>query len=82
MHQQPMRKKYLTLKTDNLNPDGLEFVIDWNSLSVGASVFIPAINTTHLIKEMHQIAKDKNIKLEERVLIDGGKWGVRFWRIM
>lgn len=82
MPQQQMRKRYSTLRTDNVNPDGLQFVIDWKNLSIGASIFIPAINTTHLIKEMHQIAKDKNIKLEERILIDGGKWGVRFWRIM
>lgn len=65
-----------------MNPDGLEFIIDWKNFPIGSSIFIPAIDTTHLIKEMHQIAKDKGIKLEERIMIDGEKWGVRFWRML
>lgn len=77
-----MRKKYTKIRNDHVNPDGLEFIVDWNNFPVGSSIFIPAIDTTRLIKEMHQIAKDKGIKLTERIMIDGEKWGVRFWRML
>lgn len=63
-------------------PDGIEIVIDWNNFQVNASVFIPAINTTLLNKEMKQIAADKNIQLIGKELIEGGKWGMRFWRVL
>ena len=63
-------------------PDGIEIVIDWNNFQVNASVFIPAINTTLLNKEMKQIAADKNIQLVGKELIEGGKWGMRFWRVL
>lgn len=77
-----MLSKFKTLKTDHVNPDGLEIVIDWGNFPIGSSIFIPAINTTLLIKEMNRIARDKGMQLESRILIDGGKWGVRFWRMM
>jgi hypothetical protein len=63
-------------------PDGLEIFIDWDNFQVNASVFIPAINTTQLNKEMKRIAADKNIKLVGKELIEGGKWGMRFWRML
>jgi hypothetical protein len=63
-------------------PDGIEIVIDWKNFQVNASVFIPAINTTLLNKEMKQIAADKNIQLVGKELIEGGKWGMRFWRVL
>jgi hypothetical protein len=56
--------------------------VDWDAFEVNTSIFIPAINTTLLIKKMYQISKEKNMKLKSRVLIEGGKWGVRFWRMM
>lgn len=77
-----MKSKFKTVRLDHINPDGVVIAVDWDKFEVNTSVFIPAINTTHLIKEMHRIAKEKGMKLEDRVMIDGGKWGVRFWRMM
>jgi hypothetical protein len=77
-----VKKKFLKLRTDHLIPDGVEIAVEWDQFVVGASVFIPAINTTRLITEMYEIARDKNFQLKHQILIDGGKWGVRFWRIL
>jgi hypothetical protein len=77
-----VKKKFFKLRSDHVIPDGVEIAIDWTTFVVGASLFIPAINTTQLIKEMYEIAEEKNIQLKHQILIDGGKWGVRFWRIL
>ena len=33
------------LKVDDLNPDGLRITVDWEDMSVGASIFVPCVNT-------------------------------------
>ena len=32
------------LKVDDLNPDGLRITVDWEDMSVGASIFVPCVN--------------------------------------
>jgi len=56
--------------------------INWDDFVVGASVFIPAINLAELNKQMQIIAKEKEIKLKGYDRIEGGKLGMRFWRIL
>jgi len=56
--------------------------INWDDFVVGASVFIPAINLAELNKQMQIIAKEKEIKLKGFDRIEGGKLGMRFWRIL
>ncbi len=63
-------------------PDGVVIKINWDDFVVGASVFIPAINLTELNKQMQIIAKEKEIKLKGFDRIEGGKLGMRFWRIL
>jgi len=77
-----VRNKFNPIHSDSVMPDGLEIVIDWDSFPVNASVFIPSLNTTQLRKEMNQIAANKNIRLVGKELIEGGKWGMRFWRML
>ena len=33
------------LKLDDLDPDGVKIIVDWGKMVVGASVFVPCINT-------------------------------------
>ena len=63
-------------------PDGVVIKINWDDFVVGASVFIPAINLAELNKQMQIIAKEKEIKLKGFDRIEGGKLGMRFWRIL
>lgn len=63
-------------------PDGAVISINWENFVVGASVFIPAINLSELNKQMQIIANEKEIKLKGFDRIEGGKLGMRFWRIL
>lgn len=65
-----------------LNPDGLPIVIVWDQFVVGASVFIPAVNTRKLMIQMRYLAKEQNITLQAVERIENGKLGVRFWRVV
>jgi hypothetical protein len=56
--------------------------INWDDFVVGASIFIPAINLAELNKQMQIVAKEKEIKLKGYDRIEGGKLGMRFWRIL
>ena len=37
------------LKISDLNPDGVRIIVAWDELVIGASVFIPCINTEEAI---------------------------------
>ena len=65
-----------------LNPDGVDIEVDWDSMVVGSSIFIPAINTTKLVSQARQKAGLRGWNLMYEVRIESGKWGVRFWRSM
>jgi hypothetical protein len=56
--------------------------VNWDDFVVGASIFIPAINLSELNKQMQIVAKEKEIKLKGYDRIEGGKLGMRFWRIL
>ena len=32
----------MTLKTHDLNPDGVRIVVDWGAMVVGSSIFVPS----------------------------------------
>jgi hypothetical protein len=63
-----------------INPDGVEIKIRWSLFPVGASVFIPALNLSKLIKQVHREAELRGIRLVHAERIEAGKLGVRFWR--
>lgn len=63
-----------------INPDGVEIKVRWSLFPVGASVFIPALNLSKLIRQMHREAEIRNIKLVHAERIEASKLGVRFWR--
>jgi len=63
-------------------PDGVVIKINWNDFVVGASLFIPAINLTELNKQMQIIGNVRGVKLGGVDGREGGKLGMRFWRIV
>lgn len=62
-------------------PDGVIIAINWETLSIGASMFIPAINMPLLIKQVKAIARARDIELIYTERIESGRLGVRFWRM-
>lgn len=75
MYQKPM-------KTDDLNPDKIKIIVDWSSMVVGASVFVPCVDTDKAKKQVSKIAEMKGWTIEVRVRIENGMFGVRIWRIV
>lgn len=73
MYQKP-------LKTDDLSPDQVKIVVNWNDMVVGASVFIPCVNIVKAQKQLQDIAQRKKWGAETRVRIENGMFGVRIWR--
>lgn len=70
------------LKSNDLNPDGVRIVVDWDNMVTSSSVFILCINTQEAIEQVKNIAKSKDWTLETHVRIENGKLGVRIWRIL
>lgn len=65
-----------------INPDGVPITVVWNALVVGASVFIPAVNITLLIRQMNVAARKRSMVLRAAERIESGKLGARFWRVL
>ena len=65
-----------------INPDGVPIAEVSESLVIGASVFIPAVNMTALIRQMRVAARKRNMTLKHAERIESGKLGVRFWRVL
>ena len=70
---------YLPPYSKPINPDGVEVKVRWSMFPVGASVFIPALNLSKLIRQMQREAELRDIRLTHAERIEAGKLGVRFW---
>lgn len=73
MYQKPLR-------IDDLAPDGVKIIVDWDAMVVGASIFTPCVNTVKAKKQFLDIAQRKNWNVEVRVRIENEMFGVRMWR--
>ena len=69
------------MKTDDLNPDGVRIVVNWDNMVVNASIFIPCINIDEAIKQAKDIALIKGWEILTRVTIEDNKFGLRIWRM-
>ena len=70
------------LKTNDIDPDGIKVVVNRDKMVIGASIFIPCINTQKAIDQCKNIFKRKCWQLEIRVIIQDNKLGVRIWRTL
>ena len=69
-------------RIETLNPDGVPIDVAWSEFGIGSSVFIPAINTTKLLNQIRRVASYHHWEIQHRVHSEGGKWGVRVWRVL
>ena len=65
-----------------INPDGVVIKIPYNKWEVGMSVFIPALNLKKLKIQLRQVARHKGWRIEVKGRVEGGKLGLRIWRIV
>ena len=68
------------LRLDDLDPDGVKISIKWDKFVVGASVFIPCIDTEKAKKQLKRVASLKQYQISIQIRIENGMWGVRTWR--
>lgn len=68
------------LQIDNLDPDGAQIVVLWDTMRVGDSVFIPCVNTTAAVKQVRGVFERRQWEFESRVRIENNIWGIRIWR--
>jgi hypothetical protein len=61
--------------------EGVPVIIEWHTMVLGASFFIPALDTEPLIEEILVEAKKHRIRLVYKEVIEDEKIGLRFWRI-
>ncbi len=67
-------------KLDDIAPDGVRIIVRWDSMGVGASVFIPCINARKAREQVNEIFKRKGWKYLSKTTIESDKLGVRIWR--
>ena len=77
-----MRIRQGILKTDDLNPDGVRIIVNWDDMVTSSSVFILCINVTLAVKQVNDVAKRRNWQIKTQIRVENKKLGVRVWRIV
>ena len=77
-----MRLRQGILKSDDLSPDGVRIVVNWDSMVTSSSVFILCVDVQEAVRQVKNIAETKGWTLETQVRIENNKLGVRIWRIL
>lgn len=68
------------LREDDIGPDGVVMVVDWDMMKVGNSIFIPCINVKLGLKQVGAIFKRRGWQLRAKVSIENHILGLRIWR--
>lgn len=68
-------------KIDDLCPDKVRLIVDWDDMVVGRSVFVPCINVKQAVEQVQEIFKRKGWKARVCVNIEHNILGIRIWRI-
>jgi hypothetical protein len=69
-------------KINDLNPDGVIVSVNWDAMVIGASFFVPCVNTEAAIKQVKKITDTFKWDVEYRVVTQDNKLGVRVWRVL
>jgi hypothetical protein len=59
----------------------LNFRVNWKNFVVGASFFIPCLDTDDALKQVKKTTNRLRYKITSRVVIEKGIYGLRIWRI-
>jgi hypothetical protein len=67
-------------RDDDLFPDGVRVVVDWDLMRVGDSAFVPCINVHELQRQLKPIFARRGWDYKLRVACENHILGVRIWR--
>lgn len=65
---------------DDVYPDGVRIVVDWDAMVVGSSIFIPCVNTSAARSQAQNVAKRRNWTIKVTPRVENQLFGVRIWR--
>ena len=68
------------LKLNDLCPDGVRIIVNWDNMVTSSSVFILCVNTQVAIEQAKKITTARGWQTENQVRVEDGKLGVRIWR--
>ena len=68
-----------TLKTNEMNPDGVLVAIDLTLLFRGSSFFVPCLNIVGAKKQALDIGRWNGLTLKPYTVIEEGLLGIRVW---
>ena len=67
---------------NTIDPDGLIIFLDLDNFEVGMSMFVPALNLVEAKRQVKMLLKDREWKVVFADRIEGGRLGIRFWRLL
>ena len=70
------------LKIEDLNPDGIKIVVNWDELKVSGSVFIPCVDTEKTKDQVSTVASLRQWGVKHEVRVENNLLGLRIWRTM
>ena len=68
------------LMLDDLSPDGVRIIVNWDKMVIGASFFVPCVNTQRAKEQVTTITKGKRWQVTIKIVIENDKLGIRIWR--
>lgn len=68
------------LREDEIGPDGVRIVVDWDLMVPGDSIFIPCINVSLAQRQVAKIFARRGWKLRAQVTTRSHILGLRIWR--
>ena len=77
-----MRLRQGILKSDDLNPDGVRIVVNWDNMVTSSSVFILCVDVREAVRQIKNIAKTKGWDVKTQVRVENNRLGVRIWRFL
>jgi len=69
------------LKKNDLNPDGVRIIVNWDNMVAGSSVFILSVNIQEALSQIKGVMNDKGWKYQMQIRVEDEKLGVRVWRL-
>jgi len=66
----------------SIEPDGVPIEVNWDKFTVGASVFIPCVNTVKASQQVKYVTAKLNMLVQVTTREENKKWGIRVWRTL
>jgi hypothetical protein len=72
----------MTMTKTSIEPDGVPIEVAWEKFSIGASVFIPCMNTVKASQQVKYVTAHMDMLVQVTTRAENNKWGIRVWRTM